>query len=66
MLGNLGCFVRTEAIWAQHHQTDSAGVMTWGRTWPHSGVGYFLIQLASFDASTLAVKITNCVRAAHE
>jgi hypothetical protein len=66
VLGNIGCFVRTEAIWAQHHLTDAAGVMTWSRSWPDSVVGYYLIQLGSFDATTLEVKLTNCVRAAHE
>ena len=66
VLGNVGCYVRTDAIWAQQHLTDASGTMSWSRTWPHSAVGYFLIQVGSFDPSTLDVKLTNCVRAAHE
>ena len=66
VLGNIGCMVWTEPIWSQQHQTDNTGGFFWSRSWPNSVVGFFLIQLGSFDASTLEVKLSNCVRAAHE
>lgn len=60
-----GCFVRTDAIWSTHFQTDATGTQVWERSWPASALGFYYIQLGSLDLNTLEVRLTNCVLASH-
>lgn len=62
----LDCYILTESVWSITFMTDAHGRHTWQRAWPASILGHFYIQQGSLDVANVDLKLTNCVRAAHE
>jgi hypothetical protein len=58
-----GCMALCDYIWGHYFMTDAAGTASFSRTWPHWAIGYFYMQMASYEVLSngeLSVRTTNC------
>ncbi|MCA8973842.1 MAG: hypothetical protein KDC98_03935 [Planctomycetes bacterium] len=64
-----GCALLTDYIWGHSFITDSAGVATWSRSWPHWATITFYMQMGSvqvysngsYTALTTELRLAGCL-----